>query len=511
VKGLRRRWWLVGGCVLATAAAALAISLIHTKQYTAVASLLFRDPGFAQELFRTPVVSNTDPAREAATNVRLVSLRAVADQTAQHLPGDLSGAQVASKVAIESDPQSDIVNIAATDPSPAVARHIANTYTSRYVAFRRLADRAKVSQAIDLVRKDYQGLTPAEQQASRGRALANEISKLEALQAVQTGNAEQVQHADLPTSPSSPKTLRNVLLGAIVGLVLGLALAFLAERFDRKLRDPREFEENFGMPVLASIAESKALRQSESGIRELIGSNPAALQMLRTRMRYFNVDREIRSVLVTSSAPGDGKTTIAWNLAASAASAGVKVLLVEADFHRSTLAERVRAEPIPGLSELLSAQSSLERTIQSVPIEDRTNGAGETVALDVIVAGSHPPNAVTLLESTEMARLLKKLRADYEMIVLDTPPVSLVPDAIPLMKHCDGVIVIGRLNGTTRDDATALAEQLRTLNAPVLGVVANRVSPRGRYAGYYGYYEGHPGGRNGGQTGAAESRIGQPG
>lgn len=493
--------------MLLTAGAALAISLIQTNQYTAVASLLFRDPGFAQELFHTPVVNNTDPDREAATNVRLVSLQAVADQTAQHLAGHLDGTEVANKVAIESDPQSNIVNIAATDPNPAVARRIANEYTARYVDFRRLADRAKVRQAVDLVRKDYQGLTLAEQQGSRGTALANEISRLEALQAVQTGNAEQVQHADLPTSPSSPKTLRNVLLGAIVGLVLGLALAFVAERFDRKLRDPREFEENFGMPVLASIAESKALRQSEGGIRELIESNPAALQMLRTRMRYFNVDREIRSVLVTSSSPGDGKTTIAWNLAASAAGAGVNAILVEADFHRSSLAKRVRAEPIPGLSELLSGQSSLERTIQSIPIEDRTNGAGATVALDVIVAGSHPPNAVSLLESTEMARLLEKLRADYELMVLDTPPVSLVPDAIPLMKNADGVIIIGRVNQTRRDDAVALAEQMRALNAPILGVVANRVSPRGRYAGYYGYYDGYPGARDGGQTGAEASRV----
>ena len=329
---------------------------------------------------------------------------------------------------------------------------------------------------------------------------------MDALQAIQTGNAERVQRADVPTSPSSPKTLLNVLLGAIVGLVLGGALALILERSDRKLRDPRELEETFALPVLASIADEKALRQSDDGLRGLLSSNPGALQMLRTRIRYFNVDREIRSVLVTSAAPGDGKTTIAWNLAASSAMAGVKAILLEADFHRSNVAARTGAAPLPGLSELLSGQSSLENTIQKLPVASGENGAHPEATVDVVVAGSHPPSHVKLLESAEMAGLLERLRAEYAMIVVDTPPVSVVADAIPLMRHVDGVIVVAQLNRTTRDEASSLGQQLRGLDAPTLGVVANRVSPRAYY-GYYGYYEQG----NGSRTPAGKYSIGRSG
>jgi succinoglycan biosynthesis transport protein ExoP len=485
-RALVRRAWLIGACVLLAAGAALVVSLLQTKQYTANASLLFRDPGFDERIFGHSVFENTDPDREAATNVRLVSLEAVADLTAKDLPGNLDGDNVSNKVAIGSDPQSDVVTISATDPSPEFAAQIANTFATDYIGLRRAADRSKVRQAIRLVKRDLRELSPAQQQGSAGQALQLEVSRLQTLEAVQTGNAELAQSATVPSAASSPKTMRNVVLAAIVGLVLGIGLAFLRERFDRKLRDPREIEAAFGdLPVLVSIADCKALRRSKDGMGELLSSNPEALQMLRTRLRYFNVDREIRSVLVTSSTVGEGKTTIAWNLAASAASAGVKTILVEADLRGPSVAKRLHADPTPGLSELLSGQSSLQDTIQFF-VEDYQNGAGTESRLDVIVAGSHPPNPAKLLESAEMARLLNKLTTDYEMVVIDAPPVLRIADAIPLLSKIDGVLVVCQLNKTTPDEAMNLSEQLRSLDAPILGIVANRVPPRAGYA-RYGY------------------------
>ena len=245
---------------------------------------------------------------------------------------------------------------------------------------------------VVLVTADFNRLSPAEQQGSEGESLQRQISRLSTLEALQTGNAELVQSATPPTSPSAPKTVRNTALGWIIGLLLGVALAALLERLDRRLRRPEDFEETFGMPVLTEIPESKSLVRSNNGIGELLASEGGAFQMLRARLRYFNVDRDIRSVLVTSAAPAEGKTTVAWNLAASSASAGSATILLEADMHRPTIAARTGIRARPGLSELLSGQSSLDGSVQHVTVENRQNGTERVRQLDVIVAGSTPPN-----------------------------------------------------------------------------------------------------------------------
>lgn len=500
VAGLRRRTPLILACMLLAAASALGFSLLQTKEYSAQASLLFRDPGFDQQLFGSSIVqTNNDPTGERATNVKLVSLGVVADRTARALGHGLSGKDVSNAVSIGSDSQSNVVSITATDHSPRFAATLANTFASQYIDFRRSADRRKVAQARQQVQANFEQLPAPEQQGGEGVALQRQISRMTTLQALQTGNAELVQPADVPTSPSSPKTVRNVILAAILGLLLGVCLAVLLERLDRRLRDAKELEEGFGLPLLTAIPESKPLARSDDGMGQLLASDADAFHLLRARLRYFNVDREVQSILVTSAAPGEGKTTIAWNLAASAASQGVRTVLVESDFHQPALAQRTGSRPEPGLSELLSNQCSRTDAVQRVALEDRTNGRGQTRHLDVIVAGSLPPNPVELLGSEGMPRLLGELSLDYDLVVIDTPPLTHVADAIPLVGMVNGVIVVGRVNKTTRDEAHELQAQLESLDAPVLGLVANRMPRRRR--SYYGYY---PYGRSESRAGTSQ-------
>ena len=180
------------------------------------------------------------------------------------------------------------------------------------------------------------------------------------------------------------------------------------------------------------------------------------------------------------------------NLAAGAASAGSRAALVEADFHHSNLAARVGAAPLPGLSEYLSNQSSLTGTLQSVAvIEGPSENGHPNNIMSLLVAGSYPPNAAALLESERMRSLVNSLTEAHELVVIDTPPISRLADAIPLLRDVDGVIVVGRMGKTTEDEALDLAEQLRKLDARVLGIVVNRAPARGRYAAYYGYQDDH--------------------
>ncbi len=488
---LRRRIWVVALCAMLVAGAALGASLLQTKQYSATASLLFRDPGFDQRLFGSQAFNSTDPAREAATNLNLVSLDAVADLTAENVAGDVDGDDVTDMVAVETQGASNVVSVTATDPDPEFAATIANAFAESYVQFRRDADRAKINGAINLVEREFANLGTEAADSDEGRTLKKQVGRLQALSALQTGNAEIVQVAEPPDSPSLPRTGRNVAIGLFVGLLIGVVGALLLERFDRRIRQTSELEEVFGLPLLANVPESSALLKNADatvGTNTLPGAEAESFRMLRTRLRYFNVDRDIKVVLTTSSAPDDGKSTISWNLAAIAADTGSRALLIEADFRRPTAARRHGLAPAPGLAELLSRQAPLDAVTQQIPVSADTAGVPGSAVLDVITSGSPPPSPADLLGSQEMKNLLHHLKQTYDMIVLDAPPILVIADPIPLVSMVDGVVVVARLNKTTTDQADGLRKQLENLGAPVLGVVANR--SRVGHGDGYGYYYG---------------------
>lgn len=491
---LARHARLVLVCASLSVGIALGLSLLQRDEYTAEASLLFRDPGFDQSLFGSTSFEASDPDRQAATNIELVSLKAVADRTAEDLrTHNLSGQDVSEKIDIGGGGQSDIATVEATDTSPVFAAKLANSFAENYVEFRRDADRAKVEGAQKLVREELSQLPPKQEAGDEGHALRKQVSALTTLKALQTGNAELVQRADVPTSPASPKTVRNMVFGGVLGLLLGIGLAMLFERLDRRVRDVDELESTFDLPILSTIPDSDFLETGADGSEALPFSDAEAFRLLRTRLRYFNVDQDVRSVLVTSGAPQEGKSTVAWNLARTAAEAGTKTILLEADFHQASLAARHGLEPLPGLAELLTHQVAREKAVQSAPVTVREDGADGQRHLDVLAAGAQPPNPIELMESEAMATLLADLDREYELVVIDTPPVAVLAYSIPLMKLVSGVIVVGRLGKTTRDDAIHLRDQLRNLNVAALGVVANRAGKKGRRYGYgygYGYYGG---------------------
>jgi capsular exopolysaccharide synthesis family protein len=478
-------------CLVMVPIGALGYSLSQEKEYTATAALLFRDPGFDQKLFGSQVFQpSTDPAREAATNLDLVSLDLVAKRTAKQLPHAPS---VKDHVAVRGKGQSNVVRVSATYPDRRLAAKVANTFAEQYIALRQQADRAKIAQAQALVKRRLEGLSGGTQ-ASQGRALQD---RLDVLSSLQTGNAELAEAAGVPSSPSSPRLVRNTILGALGGLVLGVALAFLLERLDRRLRSPREIEEIFERPVLAAIPDSRALARSGLAQDVLPAAEGESFRMLRANLRYFNVDRAVHSVLVTSAAPGDGKSTVAWNLASTAAGSGARVLLMEADLRHPAIAASLNLRGRSGLSTVLAGEASLEDAIQQIPVQAKATDLGLRT-VDVLLAGPLPPNPAELLESNRMREVIEGAERSYDLLVIDTPPASVVADAIPLLTQVGGVIVVGRLTKTTREAAVHLRNQLRNLDARILGVVVNAVGrDSDAYAygyGYAAYYRDGPDG-----------------
>jgi tyrosine-protein kinase len=482
----RHRRGVIILCFAVTAGVALLFSLAQQKQYSASASLLFRDPQLDQKLFgSTYFAPQTDPQLEAATNTKLVSLAVIATQTSHALRGQLAPADIRSKVSVAQEGQSNVVSITATDPNPRLAASIANTFAEQYTLFRQHADRSKIRDAQLLVQRQLNRLGPKAQYTPDGRSLRSRAEQLQILASLQTGNAELVQRASTPSSPSSPKPLRNTVLGGVLGFLFGLGLAVLLERLDRRLKDPKEVGELFDRPVLGAIPVSRAISDLDKDPRRLGSGEAEAFRMLRANLRYFNVDDEITSVLITSSAPADGKSTVAMHLAIAAAAAGGHVLLMEADLRNPTLARRMRLDPNRGLSQILAGDASSPSDVtHRVPVAGRRGEDNEFRTLDVVVSGPIPPNPTDLIESERMTRVIQAAQDSYDLVVIDTPPTSVVSDAIPLVKKVSGVLVVCRLGRTTRDSATHLKHQLENLDANTLGVVLNAV---GRQAGYYGY------------------------
>jgi receptor protein-tyrosine kinase len=275
---------------------------------------------------------------------------------------------------------------------------------------------------------------------------------------------------------------RNTLIGAVLGLLIGLGIAALFERLDRRIKDPKDLEEIYGLPLLGVIPESDPLSDALPW-DALSAGETEAFRMIRAQLRYFNVDRDLRTVLVISAAQGDGKTTVSRRLAEAGAAMGAFTLLLEVDMRAPTLDSQLGIGPGSGLSDVLSGNSHLSEAVERIDAGPAVGGLIHQ--MDVLRSGSMlAPNPAELIESHTMQSVIAQVAAAYQFIVIDTPPLTAVSDAFPLLSKVDGVIIVGRM-GRRRDVAQRLNETLKKADAPTLGVVANGF--RGRGGGQYTY------------------------
>jgi capsular exopolysaccharide synthesis family protein len=490
---LRRRAPVILLCFVIAAAAAYGYAKHQTKKYTATASLVFNNNQTNQQAAGLQTVSGggSQPAQQN-TNLKLVEIGDMAEKTASRLGQGLTEEKVSASVSASTPAESNIVEVSVTDTSPVLAAGIANTYTKIFVAEQQSENHAYYSSALALVNKQLGGLSAKERLSTAGVALENRAQSLGVLAELRSGSVKVARAATIPRSPSSPKTSRNTVLGGVLGLLLGLGIAFLLERFDRRIREPKDLEAIYGLPLLGVVPESVALSRSakskEGAGEALPASEAEAFHLIRAHLRYFNVDRDLKTLLVASAAPDDGKTTVARHLAGAAARMGSRVLLLEADLRRPALALQLDVSSGPGIADVLIGAVSLGEATQTVDLGLPGAGGAGARSFDVLVAGaSLPPNPGELIESHAMESLLQQAKAEYDLVVVDTPPLTAVSDAFPLLSKVDGVIIVGRVGRNRRDVAQRLHETLTGAGAPLLGVVANGLKS-GRRGGYgYGY------------------------
>ncbi len=466
---LRRRWYALLLIVLVPAAA-LAFSLAQEEKYTAKTVVLFSDSGGVG-------LASSDPEREAASNVELLSLEATKQGAERRLGGRRAAAE---DVVVVQEGQSNLLSIEATDPSPRVAARTANAYAAEYVAFRRDAELRGIETELRFVRQELvRG--PADASLLRQR-----LVQLNAQRAAGgSGVARMVSAAEPPGSPSSPKPVRNTAVGVIIGLLLAAIAVLLLERLDPRLKSPEEAEAALERPILGLVRRSRDLAHPVADSVPVSGFDD--FLALRSFLPYMSRDGDVRSVVVTSGAPGDGKTTVAWNLSAAAASPDARVLLVEGDLRKPTLAAALEMRPTRGLSDVLAGAASIEEVVQAVAIRNVNDSSAPARIIEVVFAGgAGGPSAPADQGAWErFGTQINSLKQTYDLIVIDTPPMVAVPDAVMLLPHVDGVIVIGRVGNTPRAALARLKEQLVTVDAQAVGLVVNSVATEDGYG--YGY------------------------
>ena len=320
--------------------------------------------------------------------------------------------------------------------------------------------------------------------------------------AVKVGNSNILDSARMPTSPIGPNHQRNILLGIFLGLVSGLVFSFIIEFLDNTMKTIDEIEK-YDLNVLGIIpaittGEShdnqsskfwnnykKSDRANNKGIKRRLMTREdpkspvsEAYRSLRTNFLY-STDREVKSILVSSAGPGEGKTTTVANLAITYANLGKKTLLVDTDLRRPVVHKVFDLEREPGVTNYLSSQTdNYKELIKKTDIEN----------LSVVTSGVIPPNPSEMLGSKRMVQLAKLLEQDWDMVLFDSPPLVAVTDANMVSKEIDQIVLVVKVGQTDKKAFHHTINNLKTINAPLGGIIMNAVTNKSSYGSYYYYY-----------------------
>lgn len=434
---LRRSWALILATTLVGALAAFGMSKTQTPLYQAQAGLFISVQSTASEIAYSGGYYVQDRVK---SYVEVVDSPGVLDPVIDELGLDTTASGLAGQISAFSPPETVLVSVTAVDTSAEQATLLANAAAASF---------------------------------------AKEIQRLEITESgTKPVKASIIKPAEVPGAPISPRTTTNVILGALLGLMVGVGIAILRQLLDTSVKSVDGLEAAADATCLGVVtfdpdAATKPLVTLRGSPRS------EAFRSLRTNLQYVDVDNPPKVVVVTSSIPGEGKSTTACNLAITLALAGSKVLFLEGDLRRPKAADYLGVDGSVGLTDVLIGEAELTDTI----INWRRD------LLDFLPAGAIPPNPSELLASQHMSDLLTRLRDTYDVVVIDAPPLLPVTDAAILTTIADGAILVVRHGVTRGEQVEEAADAVRQVSGRILGTVLNFAPTRRRRG--YGYSQGY--------------------
>jgi tyrosine-protein kinase len=484
----RQRWWITGAVALGLTVG-LSLPFVQAKQYSAQAQVLIRASeaqsglGAVQQPL-TPTDVQTQLQLVASAPVRAAVRRELGSEP------DVSASQVA---------QTNVIAITATGPKPASAARVANAYARAYVAYQQNIAISNLSAAEDRLRAQISGIAHnfqhlrAKDNSVQGSALLNQeavlkeqLAQLQVSGVVSTNTVELVTPATAPTSPSSPGLIQDGGLGLAAGLLLGLAVALFRNNLNDVLSSKEAVEKLGGVPVLATVplVASWKKRNQATVMLDSWPTSPAAeaYRSLRTSLQFIRHERPLRTLLVTSPGTAEGKTFTVANLGTAFAQAGERVVVVSCDLRRPQVSQALGLSEEPGLTSIVLGQQTLSQAIQPVPGRP---------GMHVLGTGPLPPNPAELLSTTAVHEVLADLREQFDLVLIDSPPILPVTDAAVLSSLTDATLLVVAADQTRQGQLRSAAEKFSQLSVPVIGTVINKMTKSAGASYGYGYGYGH--------------------
>lgn len=437
---VRRSWILIVASALIGILVGGGASILAQPTYSSSTQLFvaIQSSGSVQELQQ----GNTFSQARVQSYVKTVKSPVVLQPVIDSLGLSVSSEELGRRVTATSDPNTVLIDIQVTDSSPVQAAAMAQAVARSLVA------------AVDqLERPKNGGVSPV------------------ALSIIKPATA--------PLSPSAPNTKMNLILGLVLGLAAGVATAIIRSALDNRIRGEADMRRVTDAPLLGAISfDQDAVRKPL--LTQSAPQSPRAesFRQLRTNLQFANVAEHTKAVVVTSSLPGEGKSTTATNLAIALSQAGHSVCLVDADLRRPMVNEYLGLDRSAGLTTAL---------VGAADVRDLLQPWGED-NLFVLTSGQIPPNPSELLGSGEMQRLIGILEDTFDSIVIDAPPLLPVTDAAVLAQHLGGVILVASVMKVKQSELEKSISSLRLVDANLLGIVLNRVPQKGPDSYGYGYY-----------------------
>ena len=500
---LRERWWVVLFTMIVVGGLAFAVSLLLEPRYSATAQIAYsaRD---AQSASQALSVAGTPEVRHNISSDALtLQTSAFADRVSQAMGRAVSPGDLRSSIEIASDPQVDVIYAKAISSDQYQVADIANAFADEFVKTRQEELKGLLESAQDFVQGLIDSLTPEEETSEHGLELKQQRDTLAMLLSSDITDYKVLERAATPTSAYFPRPFLNLLYGLGAGLVLGLLLALLLSSLDRRIKDPSTLERVMDLPVLGTMPmTSRGKRGRPSSSNPAVGfrkGNEAlleSLRMLRSNLKVLGFGDTKRSVLITSTVPGEGKSTLAVNLALSMALSGDRVILVDADLRNPTIDRYLDIPNVEGLGDVLMDKDvAWSEKIQAVDlgpfVDPRMSSAKRTMDNEgavskflCLTSGTLPGNPTEVLESTAMIGLLGELQGISDYVILDGPPMLLASDSLVLAQSVDAVILASTLGRETAAEANQVRQLFARAEIAALGLVICGGKPQSR-GGYY--------------------------
>lgn len=511
---LRRRIWVFLVPLILAPIVAYAVTAEKPASYQATTTVLLSNLNLAASLNGLPTDQSfsQQPDRALATQATIARSPNVASRAIRSVKASITAGALLSESSVAPQNNTNLLDFHVTNHEPALAAALANAYARSFSHYSNELQTGPLQTAFTEVTRTLNELRQKNEQTSPlYRNLLDKQQRLAALETLQTPNAVVVRSASGAVQVA-PRPTRAAILALGLGLLVALALVFVIEALDPRVRDEAEIEATLHLPLLARIPSAASTRRARSrtalpALQYGGGAQADAFRMLRTNLAFAALTRELSIFLVTSPRPGDGKTTTSANLAMAAARGGQHVILCDLDAHNPALSEALR---IPrgkvGVTDIVLGRGKVENAL--VPVDVRPDSRADALAaygspqakkatplavgrLDVLPFGTlQPPDPGEFVAANAVGELLRDLRTRADLVIVDSAPVLSVGDALALSRYVDGTLLVIRATSVSRGDLAETARLLARTQAACVGFILT--DTRSRTSAYgYGYGYGH--------------------